>query len=71
MADVRHCADSEVMILPVSLKELGTMYFTYFRHLRAQKDIVLPDGIQILGEQWFKNSEIQSVTIPASMREIA
>ena len=31
---------------------------------------MLPDGIQVLGAQWFKNSEIQSVTIPASVREI-
>ena len=66
MADVRHCASSNVIILPESLK---VMRNTFFSHLRKQKDVVLPEGLQIL-EQWFKDSEIERVTIPASVREI-
>lgn len=34
------------------------------------KDVRIPEGIQIVGNRWFSSSGIESVTIPASVREI-
>ena len=41
------------------------------RDLRKQKNVVIPDGAQEIGERWFENSEAESVTIPASVKEVA
>ena len=38
--------------------------------LRRQKDVVLPEGVREIGERWFQYSEVESVTIPASVAEI-
>ena len=40
------------------------------RDLRKQKDVAISEGVSNIEEQWFKNSEIESVTIPASVTEI-
>lgn len=32
--------------------------------------MVIPEGVQEIGDQWFKNAEIESVTIPASVTVI-
>lgn len=40
------------------------------REFRKQKDVVIPDGVETIGERWFMNSKIQSVTIPASVQRI-
>lgn len=38
--------------------------------LRNCKQVVIPDGIERIGNQWFWGSEIASVTIPTNVREI-
>lgn len=40
------------------------------RDLRGLKDVTIPEGTQEIGEQWFWYSKIESVTVPASLREI-
>ena len=34
------------------------------------KDVVIPNGVKTIEDWWFKNSEIENVEIPASVREI-
>ena len=38
--------------------------------LQAIKDVVIPQGVEKIGEKWFANSDIESVTIPTSVHEI-
>ena len=38
--------------------------------LRRQKNVVIPDGVERIGNQWFWGCEVESVTVPASVREI-
>lgn len=38
--------------------------------LRKQKNVVIPDGVERIGNQWFRGCEVESVTVPASVREI-
>ena len=38
--------------------------------LRRQKDVVVPGGLEKIGNYWFWGSEIESVTVPGSVREI-
>ena len=38
--------------------------------LRELKDVVIPDGVERIGSRWFWGSGIESVAIPASVREI-
>ena len=42
----------------------------FFANLRKQKSVAIPDGVQTFGEQWFKNSEVESVAVSASVKEI-
>ena len=39
-------------------------------NLRKQKDIIFPDGVEKIGNHWFWDTEVESVTIPASVKEI-
>ena len=38
--------------------------------LRSSKEIVIPDGAERIGNCWFWGSGVESVEIPASVREI-
>ena len=38
--------------------------------LRQLKDVVIPDGIEMIGNYWFSSSGIESIVIPVSVREI-
>ena len=38
--------------------------------LRGRKDIVIPEGVERIGNYWFWDSGIENVTVPASVREI-
>ena len=38
--------------------------------LRALRDVEIPAGVEVIGDRWFVCSQIESVTIPASVREI-
>ena len=38
--------------------------------LRALREIVIPDGVEEIGRYWFRDSQIESVTVPASVKRI-
>ena len=38
--------------------------------VRALKSVVIPGGVQTIGNYWFSNSDIENVTISASVMEI-
>lgn len=38
--------------------------------LRKLKEVTIPEGVDMIGNRWFWGSNIESVTIPASVREI-
>ena len=38
--------------------------------LRKCKHVVIPEGTEKIGNYWFCDSEVESVEIPASVREI-
>ena len=38
--------------------------------LRELREVVIPDGVRRIGTCWFYDSLVESVTIPASVREI-
>lgn len=38
--------------------------------LRRQRNVVIPEGTQEIGAQWFMNSNLESVEIPASVTVI-
>ena len=38
--------------------------------LRELRDVVIPDGAEKIGNHWFLDTSIESVTIPASVKEI-
>ena len=40
------------------------------RDLRRLKEVIIPEGVQKVGEQWFMNSEIEGVEIPANVEII-
>lgn len=40
------------------------------RDLRALRSTKIPDGVEKIGDRWFAGSDIESVEIPASVREI-
>ena len=38
--------------------------------LRQLKEVKLSDGLEIIGENWFADSDIEKVVVPASVKEI-
>ena len=38
--------------------------------LRSCKQVIIPDGIERIGNQWFWRADVENVTIPASVWEI-
>lgn len=63
---VDKCADSSVAIL----KKHTMVGDISLWELRKLKDVIIPDGVQKIGEQWFMNSGIESVAISASVELI-
>ena len=41
-----------------------------FSKLQTLKDVVFPDGVEVIGAGWFKDSGVQTVSFPESVREI-
>lgn len=66
-AAVRSSMNYPAAIIPAGQKRVGDELLMDLRNL---KDVTIPEGIQEIGEQWFKHSEIESVAIPASVRSI-
>ena len=54
-----------VVILPARSTMVGNKFLWDFRKLR---DVVIPEGVQEIGEQWFKNTGVERITIPKSVR---
>ena len=38
--------------------------------LRKQRDVVIPEGTEKIGKKWFWGADVESVMIPASVKEI-
>ena len=66
MADILRRRDSygSVAIISVDFTMTGNKFL---RDTRRQKSVVIPDGVQEIGDQWFKGTAIESVTIPGSV----
>lgn len=55
-----------VIICPILETIVGNVRVQYLREL---KDVIVPNNIERIGN-WFWKAEIESVTVPASVREI-
>lgn len=64
--DIKKCCGDNVGIFPAKTM-VGSIHL---RDLRKQKHTVIPEGVQEIGEQWFKSSEVESIIIPVSVEEI-
>ena len=64
--DVKKFVKKSVAILPARTMMGGES----LRDLRRQKEVIIPEGTQEIGEQWFMNSKIETVVIPASVKTI-
>lgn len=42
----------------------------FLRDLRRLRDVVIPEGVERIGDKWFAGSWVESVEIPASITEI-
>lgn len=62
--NVKRCVNDSVAVLPMMQGSLS------LRDLRTQNDVVIPEGVQEIGEGWFKRCEAKSVTIPKSVKRI-
>ena len=58
---------SSMTILPARLTMVGD---NPLWELRRQKDVVIPEGVREIGEQWFKNTGVERITIPKSVRAL-
>lgn len=63
MVDVSSYVNDSVMVLPAKYRMVGKRPLLSLWKL---KDVTIPDGVQEIGERWFKNSEIESIVIPVS-----
>ena len=55
----------------VRVSDLSTMVSTRtLGHLRRLRVVELPEGLEIIGEGWFADSNVEKAIISASVREI-
>ena len=54
-------------VIPLSTALVGDVSI---EDLQQQKAVVIPEGTEKIGSYWFCGSEIESVTVPTSVREI-
>ena len=40
------------------------------RDFREMREVIIPDGVERIGNYWFYGTEVENVTIPASVLEI-
>lgn len=66
-AVIRPDVRDSVMILPAGPVNIGGASLW---ELRALVNVVIPEGVERIGNYWFAGSDIESVTIPASVTEI-
>lgn len=65
-ADIASAISDSVAVLQKSMK-LGDQLLW---DLRRQKELVIPGGTERIGRCWFCCSDAESVTVPASVREL-
>lgn len=66
VVDIRKYVSKNVAILWVKT----TVGERFLQDLRGLKDVIIPEGTECIGEQWFMNSEIESIIIPVSVTAI-
>lgn len=59
--------DTPVLVGPPKLQKIGNELLW---DLRRVKEVIIPDGVNEIGERWFANSEIEVVKLPAYVRSI-
>lgn len=64
--DIREYVENSVEILLTRQREI----YAQLLELRKLKDVVIPEGFQEIGDQWFWNTEIESVEVPTSVTTI-
>lgn len=64
---LRLCLKDSVLILPVKDTFIGKQNLWDLRSLR---DVLLPEGLDMVGNYWFEGSDIESVLVRASIRDI-
>ena len=64
--DAREYVKNSVKIVPARM----TAGKQSLRDLKRQKDVVIPEGIEKIENGWLWGMEVESVTIPASVKEI-
>ena len=67
IVSVREAVKNLVQVLPPKQTVVGD---SLLWDLRALGDVVLPEGVQRIGDYWFAKTDIRSVHISASVREI-
>lgn len=65
--DLKNQITSFALILPSRQTHIG---YRLLWNLRELKQVVIPDGVEKIGSYWFAGSQIESVQIAASVREI-
>ena len=61
---LRRYSYGSAAILSVDFAMVGNKFL---RDIRRQKSVIIPDGVQEIGDHWFKGTAIESVTIPESV----
>lgn len=56
-----------IVSIPRSDTVIGSMFF---RGLRKLREVVIPEGVETVGDFWFWYADVERVTIPASAKEI-
>lgn len=67
--DVRNYVDYDVDIVTIPSRRIMAGNQPLWE-LRALKDVAIPNGIEKIGDRWFAGSSVESVRVPASVREI-
>lgn len=62
--DIRQYVNYNVVVLPTTVGDRP------LQDLRRLKEIVIPEGVEKIGEYWFSRSDIESVIIPESVQVI-
>lgn len=62
--NIRNYVEDSVMILPVMVGDKP------LRDLRRLSEVVIPEGVETIESNWFSHSDIESVTIPKSVKVI-
>ena len=65
--DIEAHVDVKVVRPPCLDTKIGDRILKDLRHL---KEVTLPTGLQIIGENWFVDSQVEKVVVPVSVREI-